>query len=88
MFNLLFITFVNSVSLILIRLNRFTKGTETHYRLLRRNKVGELGFRVNYEGVVVELKPDGCAAASGLKQSSRLVEVGCEFFYFWETQGS
>ena len=58
------------------RLQRFTKGSQTIYRQLRRNRAGELGFRVNYEGVLVDLKPDGCAATDGLKQSSRLVEVG------------
>ena len=56
-------------------LERFTKGLETVHRQLRRNLLGELGFNVNYEGIVMDVDPSGCAAEDGVKQSSRLVEV-------------
>ena len=60
---------------LLFSLERFTKGLETIHRQLRRNLLGELGFNVNYEGIVMDIEPSGFAAEDGLKQSSRLVEV-------------
>ena len=64
-------------SLFLCRLEKFTKGSETIYRQLRRNKQGNLGFIVNYEGIIMEVQE----SVDGLKQSSRLVEVTCLFFF-------
>ncbi|XP_076817370.1 uncharacterized protein LOC143462939 isoform X2 [Clavelina lepadiformis] len=66
---------VDSRDEIVLRLERFTKGSETIYRPLRRNVRGELGFHVNYEGVVTDVEWESCAAADGLRQSSRLVEI-------------
>nr|XP_009857983.1 signal-induced proliferation-associated 1-like protein 1 isoform X3 [Ciona intestinalis] len=60
---------------IIIRLEKFTKGCETVYRQLRRNMKGELGFHVNYEGIIMEVEQSGYAYQDGLRQSSRLVEV-------------
>jgi len=59
----------------LFRLERFTKGSETTSRQLRRNAKGELGFHVNYEGIVMDVDPNECAFQDGVTQSSRLVEV-------------
>lgn len=33
----------------------FTKGCETSEMTLRRNGLGQLGFHVNYEGIVAEV---------------------------------
>ncbi|KAF7646773.1 hypothetical protein LDENG_00182750 [Lucifuga dentata] len=42
---------------------------------LRRNGLGQLGFHVNYEGIVAEVEPYGYAWQAGLRQGSRLVEI-------------
>ena len=42
---------------------------------LRRNALGQLGFHVNYEGIVAEVEPYGYAWQAGLRQGSRLVEI-------------
>ena len=43
---------------------------------LRRHNSGQLGFNVHNEGMVVDVEPNGLAQVAGLKQCSRLVEVG------------
>ena len=43
---------------------------------LRRHNSGQLGFNVHNEGMVVDVEPNGLAQVAGLRQSSRLVEVG------------
>ncbi|KAG5846874.1 hypothetical protein ANANG_G00119600 [Anguilla anguilla] len=42
---------------------------------LRRNGLGQLGFHINYEGIVAEVEPYGYAWQAGLRQGSRLVEI-------------
>ena len=42
---------------------------------LRRNGLGQLGFHVNFEGIVAEVEPYGYAWQAGLRQGSRLVEI-------------
>nr|CAB3266077.1 signal-induced proliferation-associated 1-like protein 1 [Phallusia mammillata] len=66
---------VESRDEIVLRLERFTKGSETVYRQLRRNAKGELGFHVNYEGIVMDVEQSGNAFQDGLRQSSRLVDI-------------
>ncbi|XP_075048314.1 signal-induced proliferation-associated 1-like protein 1 isoform X2 [Mixophyes fleayi] len=57
------------------RLEIVTKGCETVEMTLRRNGLGQLGFHVNYEGIVAEVEPYGYAWQAGLRQGSRLVEI-------------
>ncbi|MEE6492764.1 hypothetical protein FKM82_016628 [Ascaphus truei] len=57
------------------RLENITKGCETVEMTLRRNGLGQLGFHVNYEGIVAEVEPYGYAWQAGLRQGSRLVEI-------------
>ncbi|GAA6074554.1 signal-induced proliferation-associated 1-like protein 1 isoform X1 [Tachysurus ichikawai] len=57
------------------RLEYLTKGCETSEMTLRRNGLGQLGFHVNYEGIVAEVEPYGYAWQAGLRQGSRLVEI-------------
>ncbi|XP_061610308.1 signal-induced proliferation-associated 1-like protein 1 isoform X1 [Phyllopteryx taeniolatus] len=60
---------------VLKRLEFLTKGCETSEMTLRRNGLGQLGFHVNYEGIVAEVEPYGYAWQAGLRQGSRLVEI-------------
>uniref|UniRef100_A0A4W4DZI2 Signal induced proliferation associated 1 like 1 n=1 Tax=Electrophorus electricus TaxID=8005 RepID=A0A4W4DZI2_ELEEL len=57
------------------RLELVTKGGQTKEMTLRRNALGQLGFHVNFEGVVAEVEPYGYAWQAGLRQGSRLVEI-------------
>ncbi|XP_029454599.1 signal-induced proliferation-associated 1-like protein 1 isoform X1 [Rhinatrema bivittatum] len=57
------------------RLEIVTKGCETVEMTLRRNGLGQLGFHVNYEGIVADVEPYGYAWQAGLRQGSRLVEI-------------
>ncbi|KAK6294908.1 hypothetical protein J4Q44_G00341340 [Coregonus suidteri] len=57
------------------RLENLTKGCETSEMTLRRNGLGQLGFHVNYEGIVAEVESYGYAWQAGLRQGSRLVEI-------------
>ncbi|XP_054474220.1 signal-induced proliferation-associated 1-like protein 1 isoform X2 [Anoplopoma fimbria] len=57
------------------RLEFLTKGCETSEMTLRRNGLGQLGFHVNYEGIVAEVEPYGYAWQAGLRQGSRLVDI-------------
>uniref|UniRef100_A0A6Q2YZ00 Signal-induced proliferation-associated 1 like 1 n=1 Tax=Esox lucius TaxID=8010 RepID=A0A6Q2YZ00_ESOLU len=57
------------------RLEFLTKGCETSEMTLRRNGLGQLGFHVNYEGIVAEVESYGYAWQAGLRQGSRLVEI-------------
>ena len=52
-----------------------TRGCETAEMTLRRNAVGQLGFHVNFEGVVADVEPFGFAWQAGLRQGCRLVEI-------------
>lgn len=42
---------------------------------LRRNGLGQLGFHVNFEGIVADVEAFGFAWKAGLRQGSRLVEI-------------
>ncbi|XP_036380751.1 signal-induced proliferation-associated 1-like protein 2 [Megalops cyprinoides] len=57
------------------RLEIVTRGCETSEMTLRRNGLGQLGFHVNFEGVVADVEPYGFAWKAGLRQGSRLVEI-------------
>lgn len=57
------------------RLEHLTKGSQTTEMTLRRNALGQLGFHVNFEGIVAEVEPYGYAWQAGLRQGSRLVEI-------------
>lgn len=52
-----------------------TRGCETSEMTLRRNSLGQLGFHVNFEGIVADVEPFGFAWKAGLRQGSRLVEI-------------
>ncbi|XP_028845187.1 signal-induced proliferation-associated 1-like protein 2 isoform X2 [Denticeps clupeoides] len=57
------------------RLQMVTRGCETSEMTLRRNSLGQLGFHVNFEGIVADVEPFGFAWKAGLRQGSRLVEI-------------
>eukprot|EP00070_Physeter_catodon_P030168 XP_028337062.1 signal-induced proliferation-associated 1-like protein 2 [Physeter catodon] len=57
------------------RLGIVTRGCETVEMILRRNGLGQLGFHVNFEGIVADVEPFGFAWKAGLRQGSRLVEI-------------
>ncbi|XP_036402792.1 signal-induced proliferation-associated 1-like protein 2 [Megalops cyprinoides] len=57
------------------RLEIVTRGCETSEMTLRRNGLGQLGFHVNFEGIVADVEPFGFAWQAGLRQGSRLVEI-------------
>ncbi|XP_068194222.1 signal-induced proliferation-associated 1-like protein 1 isoform X1 [Antennarius striatus] len=57
------------------RLELLTRGSQTTEMTLRRNALGQLGFHVNFEGIVAEVEPYGYAWQAGLRQGSRLVEI-------------
>ncbi|XP_064343943.1 signal-induced proliferation-associated 1-like protein 2 isoform X1 [Camelus dromedarius] len=57
------------------RLGIMTRGCETVEMTLRRNGLGQLGFHVNFEGIVADVEPFGFAWKAGLRQGSRLVEI-------------
>uniref|UniRef100_A0AAQ5Y505 Signal induced proliferation associated 1 like 1 n=1 Tax=Amphiprion ocellaris TaxID=80972 RepID=A0AAQ5Y505_AMPOC len=52
-----------------------SEGSQTTEMTLRRNALGQLGFHVNFEGIVAEVEPYGYAWQAGLRQGSRLVEI-------------
>ncbi|XP_072896361.1 signal-induced proliferation-associated 1-like protein 1 isoform X6 [Hemitrygon akajei] len=66
---------VEEIKEIVRRLEVTTKGCETVEMTLRRNALGQLGFHVNYEGIVADVEPYGYAWQAGLRQGSRLVEI-------------
>uniref|UniRef100_UPI00398E61E1 signal-induced proliferation-associated 1-like protein 1 isoform X3 n=1 Tax=Pristiophorus japonicus TaxID=55135 RepID=UPI00398E61E1 len=66
---------VEEIKEIIKRLEVTTKGCETVEMTLRRNGLGQLGFHVNYEGIVADVEPYGYAWQAGLRQGSRLVEI-------------
>ncbi|KAL0983654.1 hypothetical protein UPYG_G00130830 [Umbra pygmaea] len=57
------------------RLEITTRGCETSEVILRRNALGQLGFHVNFEGIVADVEAFGFAWKAGLRQGSRLVEI-------------
>ncbi|XP_071244497.1 signal-induced proliferation-associated 1-like protein 2 isoform X4 [Salvelinus alpinus] len=60
---------------IMQRLEIVTRGCETVEVTLRRNGLGQLGFHVNFEGVVADVEPFGFAWQVGLRPGSRLMEI-------------
>ncbi|XP_070233725.1 signal-induced proliferation-associated 1-like protein 1 isoform X3 [Bos mutus] len=70
-------SFVNNddIKEIVKRLQFVSKGCESVEMTLRRNGLGQLGFHVNYEGIVADVEPYGYAWQAGLRQGSRLVEI-------------
>lgn len=52
-----------------------TRGCEAGEMTLRRNALGQLGFHVNFEGVVADVEPFGFAWQAGLRPGCRLVEI-------------
>ncbi|CAI9532098.1 unnamed protein product [Staurois parvus] len=64
-----------NVQEIVQRLEIVTRGCETKEMILRRNSLGQLGFHVNFEGIVADVEPFGFAWKAGLRQGSRLVEI-------------
>nr|KAF6502609.1 signal induced proliferation associated 1 like 1 [Molossus molossus] len=70
-------SFINSEDIkeIVKRLQFVSKGCESVEMTLRRNGLGQLGFHVNYEGIVADVEPYGYAWQAGLRQGSRLVEI-------------
>ncbi|XP_006865628.1 PREDICTED: signal-induced proliferation-associated 1-like protein 1-like isoform X4 [Chrysochloris asiatica] len=69
--------FINNEEIkeIVKRLQFVSKGCESMELTLRRNGLGQLGFHVNYEGIVADVEPYGYAWQAGLRQGSRLVEI-------------
>ncbi|KAM8817830.1 signal-induced proliferation-associated 1-like protein 2 isoform 1-T1 [Rhynchonycteris naso] len=67
--------FTEDVREIVQRLGIVTRGCETVEMTLRRNGLGQLGFHVNFEGIVADVEPFGFAWKAGLRQGSRLVEI-------------
>ncbi|KAL1265927.1 hypothetical protein QQF64_003954, partial [Cirrhinus molitorella] len=57
------------------RLEMVTRGCEALEMTLRRNALGQLGFHVNFEGVVADVEPFGFAWQAGLRPGCRLVEI-------------
>lgn len=57
------------------RLEDVSGARETVQLLIERNSHGQLGFHVNYEGIVQEVEKNGNAYSSGLRPGSRLVEA-------------
>ncbi|XP_056616490.1 signal-induced proliferation-associated 1-like protein 2 isoform X3 [Triplophysa dalaica] len=57
------------------RLEMVSRGCETTEMTLRRNGLGQLGFHVNFEGIIADVEPFGYAWKAGLRQGSRLVEI-------------
>ncbi|XP_029449720.1 signal-induced proliferation-associated 1-like protein 2 isoform X2 [Rhinatrema bivittatum] len=66
---------VEDIRDIVQRLEVVTRGCETAEMTLRRNGLGQLGFHVNFEGIVADVEPFGFAWKAGLRQGSRLVEI-------------
>uniref|UniRef100_A0A8C7DEE8 Signal induced proliferation associated 1 like 2 n=1 Tax=Oncorhynchus kisutch TaxID=8019 RepID=A0A8C7DEE8_ONCKI len=66
---------LDDVREIMQRLEIVTRGCETVEMTLRRNGLGQLGFHVNFEGVVADVEPFGFAWQVGLRPGSRLMEI-------------
>ncbi|CAN8000550.1 unnamed protein product, partial [Ixodes hexagonus] len=66
---------VDEVQEIVTRLACVTSACETQELMLCRNTVGQLGFHVQYEGLVTEVEPHGLAWEAGLRRGCRLLEI-------------
>ncbi|XP_060098950.1 signal-induced proliferation-associated 1-like protein 2 isoform X4 [Heteronotia binoei] len=67
--------YADDIREVIQRLEIVTRGCETTEMTLRRNGLGQLGFHVNFEGIVADVEPFGYAWKAGLRQGSRLVEI-------------
>ncbi|XP_064484680.1 signal-induced proliferation-associated 1-like protein 2 [Ornithodoros turicata] len=66
---------VDEIQEIVSRLSCVTSACETQELILRRNSLGQLGFHVQFEGIVTEVENYGFAWKSGLRKGCRLVEI-------------
>ncbi|KAM9857044.1 signal-induced proliferation-associated 1-like protein 2 [Aulostomus maculatus] len=57
------------------RLQMVTGGAPAVEMTLRRNRLGQLGFHVNFEGVVADVEAHGFAWQAGLRPGCRLMEI-------------
>ncbi|KAK5622620.1 hypothetical protein CRENBAI_000472 [Crenichthys baileyi] len=57
------------------RLQLVTQGGTAANMTLRRNRLGQLGFHINSEGVVADVEAHGFAWQAGLRPGCRLVEI-------------
>lgn len=57
------------------RLEEISIGCQTQTMTLRRNGMGQLGFHVQFEGLIADVEPSGFAWQAGLRQGCRLVEI-------------
>ncbi|CAN9510040.1 unnamed protein product [Ophioblennius macclurei] len=57
------------------RLQLVTSGAATMEMTLRRNLAGQLGFHVNFEGIVADVEAHSPAWEAGLRSGCRLVEI-------------
>lgn len=60
---------------IIQRLQLLTRGAATADMTLRRNHQGQLGFHVNFEGIVADVEANGLAWEAGLRPGCRLMEI-------------
>ena len=56
-------------------LKQVFSSSQTQTMTLRRNNMGQLGFHVQFEGLIADVENSGLAWQAGLRQGSRLVEV-------------
>ncbi|XP_013787544.1 signal-induced proliferation-associated 1-like protein 2 [Limulus polyphemus] len=66
---------IDEIQEIVSRLACVTTGCETQELILRRNGQRQIGFHVQYEGVVTEVENHGLAWQAGLRKGSRLLEI-------------
>lgn len=66
---------VDEIQEIVTRLGCVTAACETQELILRRNSLGQLGFHVQFEGIVTEVESYGFAWQAGLRKGCRLVEI-------------
>lgn len=70
------IHFIYKFLIIIPRLQEFTIGDTAIAQNLRRNSKRQLGFHVNYEGIVMDVEQKGTTLQLGkLNRGCRLVEV-------------
>ena len=58
-----------------LNLKQVFSSSQTQTMTLRRNNMGQLGFHVQFEGLIADVENSGLAWQAGLRQGSRLVEV-------------
>ena len=63
-------------------LKQVFSSSQTQTMTLRRNNMGQLGFHVQFEGLIADVENSGLAWQAGLRQGSRLVEVWSKVINF------